>query len=212
MSMAMADAEHAEIVLRSGVVPASLHGIGIVALFALTVAGVMGGVAPMLLITAALVMGAVLVAIARRLMVGLATPKRTAWRWHAPVQRFRAGRVLARGTVDGDALVCSPLTGRKCIAWRIEVRYPGDSGDEFALVEQGAAPLRIDGESIGPEPTLALGGTPVDLPRDAVLRFLASRGVDLFASADVSETIVAPDTAVVVRRDRLGGPVVLCER
>jgi hypothetical protein len=212
VNAAMLDTERGEIGLRSGIVPASLHGVGIIALSALTMTGIVVGVAPLLLLTAALVMLAVFIAICRRLSAGLSTPKRTAWRWHAPAQRFRAGRVLARGTVDGDALVCSPLTGRQGVAWRIEVRYPGDRGDAFALVEQGAAPLRIDGESIGPEPTIATGGTQVDLPREALSRFLASRGVDPFADARVTETIVTADTAVVVRRDRLGGPVVLCAR
>lgn len=210
VGLAMVDAERVEMALRRTIVPATLHAIGVVALATAVVLGILAAVAPLMLVTSVLVMVGVMIAIVRRVVVGLSTPKRTAWRWHAPTRRYRAGRVLGRGTVDGDGVVTSPLSGRNGIAWRIEVRYPGDRGDAFALVEQGAARLSIDGEAIGREPTIALGGEPVDLPAETLARFLVSRGVDACAGAIVTETIVASDTTVVVRRDRLGGPVVLC--
>lgn len=138
----------------------------------------------------------------RTVMHALQTPRRTAWRWHAPSRCVRAGRVRMRGTVTGDRALRSPLLGRPCIAWRVEVRYRHDRGDAFALVEQAAATLACDGTALAREPSLAIAGTEIASELPHVRRWLEIRGIDPNDVASLTEAVLDDGTAVSLRRDR----------
>lgn len=210
VSQAFARAEQIELSLRGGITSTVLQGCATLAIGGVTFMAALAEVPGVFLFTTGAVATATLFAIGRKLAVGLSTPRRTAWRWHAPVRRFRAGKKTARGTLDGVGQVCSPLTGRMGLAYRIEVRYRGDRGDAFALVEQDATALRVDGEPLPHQPSIAIDGEEVDVGSQMSRDYLVSRGVDPYEPLVVREVVIAAGACVTLRHDALGGPTVVC--
>ncbi len=212
LSRALVASEPIELSLRRGIGTGVLQACGTVVIGSVVASAALVGLGGLLTGICVIALAGMGVGIGRTLVAGLATPRRTAWRWRAPVRRFRCGRIGACGTLEGEGLVHSPLTGLAGVAYRIEVRYPGDSGDAFALVEQGAAPLRMGGVALAHEPTIAIPGREVEMDPEMLRRYLQSRGVDPYAGAIVRETVIAPGTEVVLRRDALGGPPIVCKQ
>lgn len=150
--------------------------------------------------------------VARGIEASLAVGRATARRWRAPARRYRAGRTIEVGVIDGDATLVSPLGGREGIAWRIEVRVRGDRGNARALVEQCSSRLAIDGVTLAREPSLALRGTPVSTDAPHVREFLRIRGIELHDEPEVTEAVLVAGCTATLRRDRLDGPPVVYTR
>jgi hypothetical protein len=145
-----------------------------------------------------------------RLRAALSVSPRAAYRWHAPALRWSEAEVFLRGAAAGEVLV-APVTGRPALGWRVEVRRADERSDQLALVEQSCAVTSVDGERLDGELTLGISCERVDADTASARDYLRSRGVDPHDALVVREAIVEPGRVVVVRRDRLGGPAVLCE-
>lgn len=206
---ALAAAEQRELDLRAGLRIAPWLALVAPALFGAALAGIWHHVPAVFWLTTFGTATIFTAHYGRVLLHALQTPRRTAWRWHAPSRCVRPGRVTARGTVDADRTLRSPLGDRPCIAWRVEVRYRRDRGDAFALVEQAAATLALDGTVMTREPSLALPGAEIDVALPHVVRWLQTRGVDPNDVAALTEAVLDAGSPVVLRRDRSGPAPVL---
>jgi hypothetical protein len=116
--------------------------------------------------------------------------------------------IVDRGALAGDGEVQSPVTGRVGLAWRIEVRYPGDRGGAIALVEQACTALRIGSHTIA-EPHITGRTEAVAVDDARVRRYLSSRGVDPDDALEIRELVLLRGDTVELCVDRLGGPAVL---
>ena len=145
----------------------------------------------------------------QRLYVGLTTRRRRAYRWRVPARRWRPATAIGVGLISGESELVAPMSGRPVIGWRIEVRYPGDHGDAFALLEQSCTCLRLDGVSTLGEPTLDTVAQVVlaDTPQSE--QYLRSRGVDPHAVLEIRERVVLAGDRVTLWSDRFGGPVIV---
>jgi hypothetical protein len=209
---ALREFERREIELRSGI---GLAVAGMIASGAVAVLGVLGAVmASLEVISMAAVVAiglAFVMFTGRRALAGLTTPRRLANRWRAPTRASRLGEVLGRGTVRGAGTLRAPLSDRTVLAWRVEVRYPGDRGDAFALVEQDCVPMSVAGVAIEGEPTIATAATTVHVDRPEIRRYLMSRGIDPDDLLEIRERIVQDGATVAVQADRRGGCAVLVD-
>jgi hypothetical protein len=109
--------------------------------------------------------------------------------------------------LGGDAEVRALC--RPCLAWRVEVRYPGDRGRAFALVEQETAELRVDTEAI--VGAVTIGGVATDVTDRApgLRAYLCSRGLDPDDQLEIREIVLVAGDAVAMHHDRCGGPTIL---
>ncbi|MFO0631421.1 MAG: hypothetical protein U0168_01085 [Nannocystaceae bacterium] len=115
----------------------------------------------------------------RRVLAGLQTPPRRAWRWHVPVRDVVAGRVLLPDAPVRGRVGVAPISGyRAALAWRVEVRYPGDRGSAFALLDQQLGRLEVAGEPMPAASTLETAATEVEAESEDARRYLLSRGLD----------------------------------
>lgn len=144
-----------------------------------------------------------------RLRARLAVPRRRAFRWHTPARHHAMGAQLRRGRLAGENSVIAPASGRPCLAWRVEVRYTGDRGRAFALVEQETAELRIDTETIVGAVTIGGVATDVTDPAPGLRAYLCSRGLDPDDELEIREIVLVAGDAVAMHHDRCGGPTIL---
>lgn len=142
--------------------------------------------------------------VGRRITDARATPRRRAWRWRAPLALLSTSRHGGSGPVSGNATLIAPISGRPVLAWRVEVRYPGDRGDAFALVEQSCDALAIGGAPVGTEPRIATAACPVSAETDEARRYLASRGLDPNDRLTIVERVVVAGAAVDLWTDAAG--------
>jgi hypothetical protein len=204
--------ERREIELRSGI---GLALAGMIASGAVAVLGVLGAVmASLEIISMAVVVAigaAFVVFTGRRALAGLTTPRRLANRWRAPTRVSRPRDTLGSGTVRGARTLRAPLSDREVVGWRVEVRYPGDRGDAFALVEQDCVPLTVAGVAIESEPTIATSAATVQVDRPDIRRYLVSRGLDPDDLLEIRERVVLDGASVAVQADRRGGCAALVD-
>ncbi len=146
-----------------------------------------------------------------RLRVARSVAPRVAYRWRVPALQWSEAEPFLRGAAGGETIGASPLTGRRALAWRVEVRRASDTSDRFALVEQSCGVTRVGGARLDGEVTVGLACEHIDADTPRAREYLRSRGVDPHDALVVREALVEPGQMVVVRRDGLGGPAVLCE-
>lgn len=210
---ALRDAERREIELRRGMLPAIaglLASVGLV-VFVLVAAATVWLVTPPLV---ALVVAGGLASAAfslRRVVAGLQTPRRRAWRWHVPTREAVAARMLSRDEPAKGPVGVAPISGRAALAWRVEVRYPGDRGDAFALLDQDLGQLELVGAPVPAASTIETAATEVEAESEDARRYLLSRGLDPNDSLYVVERIIVPGARVSVWEDRDGAGVILRE-
>ena len=144
-----------------------------------------------------------------RLSAALTTRRRRAYRWRLPARRWRPAAVIGGGLITGDSELLAPISGRRVIGWRIEVRYPGDHGDAFALLEQRCTSLRMDGVATHGEPTLDTVAELVAVDTPQAEQYLRSRGVDPHAVLEIRERVVVAGARVAIWSDRFGGPAIV---
>lgn len=203
---ALGDLERREIEVRAsrfGSIALSLAAIVVVAAALGSGLSLVLGIPLALVATFAAVYGIV------RMRAARALPLRAAYRWRAPALQWSEGEPFLRGAAAGEIVGASPVTGRRALAWRVEVRRVDE--DRFALVEQSCGVTRIGGARLDGEVTIGLACEEVDADTPRARDYLRSRGVDPHDALVVREAIVEPARVVVVRRDRSGGPAVLCE-
>ncbi len=145
----------------------------------------------------------------QNLYVGLTTRRRRAYRWRAPTRRWRPAASIGGGLISGESELFAPMSGRPVVGWRIEVRYPGDHGDAFALLEQSCTCLRLDGVATLGEPTLDTVAEVVLADTPQAEQYLRSRGVDPHAVLEIRERVVLAGARVALWSDRFGGPVIV---
>jgi hypothetical protein len=210
---ALRDHERREIELRSGIVPAGLGMLASGCVATIALVGAM--VAEIEFITMAAIFAiasAFVMFTGRRAIAGLTTPRRGACRWRAPTRRARSGDVLGGGAVAAAHSLCAPITGRAVLGWRVEVRYPRDHGDAFALVEQECAPLLVAGVALGHEPTIVTDAITARADRPEARQYLVSRGIDPDDILEIRERVVQAGAQVTVRADREAGRAVVADR
>lgn len=203
---ALREHERREIALRGGIALSLLGAGGSLLLAALGVIGFLGNSITIMTGTTVAIGIALFLFTMRHAIAGLGTPRRSAVRWRAPARRWRKGRVLDEGHARGVEKR-APITGRVCIGWRVEVRYPGDRGDAFALVEQDCDGLAIAGTA--GEPTLATAALEVRADTAEAQRWLLSRGIDPHDRLEIVERLVHEGDALVVRANRRGATTIV---
>jgi hypothetical protein len=146
---------------------------------------------------------------AHRLREAMAPRRRRRYRWRTPALRSEATDRIAQGPIEGGESTVAPVTGRPCIAWRVEVRRVGDPDGRVALLEQSCRATRVGGTPLATEPTLALAVAPVCAESTEACTYLRSRGIDPHDAIEVSEAILVPRDVVVLFADGRGGPPVV---
>ncbi|HWB80118.1 MAG TPA: hypothetical protein VG755_34370 [Nannocystaceae bacterium] len=198
---ALREHERREIALRGGIALSLCGAVGSLLITSLGVLGWIGSTIGIMTGTTIAIGMALFLFTMRHAIAGLSTPRRSAVRWRAPVRRWRSGRVLGDGPAHGIEKR-APISGRTCIGWRVEVRYPGDRGDAFALIEQDCEGLAV-ANNVG-EPTLATAACEVRADTAEAKRWLSSRGIDPHDRLEIVERLVHDGDALVVRANRLG--------
>ena len=213
---ALEDNERREIDLRSGV---ALHAMAVAASVCIAMLGFVGMVAHnidgILMVSTAAMGAAWGMFEGQRLRVALTTRRRRAYRWRVPTQRWSPAAAIGGGLITGEYELVAPISGRRVIGWRIEVRYPGDHGDAFALLEQRCSSLRMDGIAAPGEPTLDTVAELVTVDTPQAEQYLRSRGVDPHAVLEIRERVVLAGARVAIWSDRFGGPAIVrvgCDR
>lgn len=199
---ALREFERREIELRSGISLAIAGMITSAAVGVYAVLGMVLGRLEMVTMFAILAMATAFVMYTgRRAVAGITTPRRIACRWRTPARVSRPAGHLGSGTVQGTRTLRAPVSGREVLAWRVEVRYPGDHGDAFALVEQDCAPLTVGGVPIDAEPTIATCATTMSSDRPELRQYLVSRGIDPDDMLEIQERVVEAGTTISVLAD-----------
>ena len=198
---ALREHERREIALRGGITLSLFGAGGSLLITSLGVIGWIGSTIGIMTGTTVAIGVALFLFTMRHAIAGITTPRRSAARWRAPVRRWRSGRVLGSGEAHGIEKR-APISGRACIGWRVEVRYPGDRGDAFALIEQDCDGLAIAG-NVG-EPTLTTAANEVRADSADAKRWLLSRGIDPHDRLEIVERLVQDGDPLVVRENRLG--------
>jgi hypothetical protein len=103
----------------------------------------------------------------------------------APVVRARAARVTERGEVRAGALLTAPLSGRACVAWRLQGEGPRGALDDaegsvfFVRRGDGEPDLEVDATIATLELPLPAGElAPLPPPGEARRAWLRARAVD----------------------------------
>ncbi len=209
---ALREFERREIELRSGIALATAGMVASAAVGVLAVLGVL--VASLDIINMAAILaiaGGFVMFTGRRVIAGLTTPRRRANRWRAPTRVSRPTDALGSGTVRGARTLRSPIRGLEVVGWRVEVRYPGDHGDAFALVEQDCVPLCVAGVAIEGQPTIATAAATARVDRPEIRQYLVSRGLDPDDVLEIRERVVRDGASVAVLADRRAGCAVLVD-
>jgi len=142
---------------------------------------------------------------ARRLLPG---PRTLPDRWSLALPPSGAARDVTGPAEATEELVRAPLSGRMCVAYEVGLRRdasPDDSLNEWALLEQRVAPMRIGDTEVDPARTF------VDLPRqlhgrlgevdvdDAAVTYLRDRGFSMQGcSLYAFENVLEPQEPVVL--------------
>lgn len=205
------DLEQREIELRAGIPLAALALSASLALlgFAAVELFAHGAWLPQFAMVA--IAGLIAMVTGRRLIAGLSTPRRRACRWRAPARESSPGAVIGHGCVRGDRTLRAPITGREVLAWRVEVRYPGDRGPAFALIEQRCVSISVDEVVLLEDPILATTAVAVTADDEPAQRYLRSRGIDPNALLEIHECVLLANDRVQVRGDAAAARAVLLD-
>ncbi|MBP7290987.1 MAG: hypothetical protein KBB21_30455 [Nannocystaceae bacterium] len=203
------DFEDHEIARRAGKPRAALGVVGSLVANGVLALGVLG-LEPLWTLIAAGVTTAFGAVRGRTLWRALRSPPPRAMRWRAPAPRaaFEPTQLVREGTADGE-LRPAPISGREVIAWRVEVRLPGERGESLALLEQDTFGLTVDGALVEPAPVVGTHAQLVRTGSQRSFQWLQARGLDPAHEFEIVERVVARGDRLALHRDGLGDTVLV---